>query len=358
VRLNVFLLSLLSLCASAFGAPKIELVEVAVEGKQPRIAVGPQGEMGIVYGFDGAVYFRRVDSKGKLFEPVRVAYVSPMALGMRRGPQIAITQSSFIVTAIDRGAGNLLSWRSQDLGKTWEGPMQVNEIKGSAVEGLHTISKGKKDLAMVVWQEKEEFKGQKVFASRTLDGGKSWSKGILVYQSPEGSVCPCCHPSITSDASGNFFAMWRNSLGGNRDLYWAKFDESKNAFGSAEKLGVGSWKFNACPMDGGSLLVQPDGKLLTVWRREKQVFTALTGEPEKLLATGTQPVIARGEKLNHFAWQAGEKLYYKNSDENTPVIIGTGAYPSIVATSQGCIVVFERIKGTTIGVGMALISSP
>ena len=47
----------------------------------------------------------------------------------------------------------------------------------------------------------------------------TWSKNVLIYQSPDGTICECCHPSVAIDKSGRILVMWRNSLGGSRDMY-------------------------------------------------------------------------------------------------------------------------------------------
>src|SRR4029434_6883546 len=102
--------------------------------------------------------------------------------------------------------------------------------------------------------------------------GATWSENSLVYKSPDRSVCECCHPSVIYDDQGRLHVMWRNSLGGNRDMFWASSDDNGKSFKPAVKLGVGSWKLDACPMDGGAMAVARDGKLAAAWRRDKEVF--------------------------------------------------------------------------------------
>ncbi len=48
---------------------------------------------------------------------------------------------------------------------------------------------------MVFWLDLRE-KGTVLYASKSMDHGETWSKNILVYRSPDGSICECCHPSI------------------------------------------------------------------------------------------------------------------------------------------------------------------
>lgn len=74
---------------------------------------------------------------GKNYEkPVKICDVSKLALGMRRGPRIAAGHGNVVVSAVGHEAGNQLSWRSTDGGKTWREPVQVNDSPNDAREGL------------------------------------------------------------------------------------------------------------------------------------------------------------------------------------------------------------------------------
>ena len=39
-------------------------------------------------------------------------------------------------------------------------------------------------------------KGKRLMGARSDDGGATWSKNLIIYQSPDGTVCECCHPSV------------------------------------------------------------------------------------------------------------------------------------------------------------------
>ena len=53
--------------------------------------------------------------------------------------------------------------------------------------------------------------------------------------------------------------MCRNKLGGSRDLYTLRLRDGRAA-GPAVKQGEGTWKLDACPMDGGGIAVR-DGRI-------------------------------------------------------------------------------------------------
>ena len=75
--------------------------------------------------------------------------------------------------------------------------------------------------------------------------------------------------------------MFRNWLGGARDLYVIQSSNSGTSFKRAQKLGTGSWKLDGCPMDGGGLAISRNGEVQTIWKREASIYTATPGMPEK-----------------------------------------------------------------------------
>jgi hypothetical protein len=234
-----------------------------------------------------------------------VAKPTKLALGMRRGPRVAVSGKSIMLSAItgELGGGkdgDLTLWLSKDQGNTWSEPTKINDQAASAREGLHAMVANDK-RADCVWLDLRN-KRTELWLSTSTDQGTTWSKNTLVYQSPEKSICECCHPSLCYDARGNLVVMWRNSIAGKRDMYLTTQRED-GTFASAMKLGSGSWDLNACPMDGGSLALKADGKLVTVWRRDSDLLmTQDDPTSEQPLGPGLQPVVAATEKGAFMAW--------------------------------------------------------
>lgn len=79
-------------------------------------------------------------------------------------------------------------------------------------------------------------------------------------------------------------------------------------FSAGRKLGKGSWKLDACPMDGGMLASDGKDQLVTVWRRDNQVFATLgNGQTEKQLGTGQQSWAAWSAAGPVFVWTQGRE---------------------------------------------------
>jgi Neuraminidase (sialidase) len=94
-------------------------------------------------------------------------------------------------------------------------------------------------------------KHNKIFGAKSTDGGKTWGKNIMIYASPDTTVCECCKPSVVMKGN-NIYVMFRNWLNGNRDLHIIQSTDIGLNFGQAQKLGAGSWTLNGCPMDGAN----------------------------------------------------------------------------------------------------------
>lgn len=311
--------------------------------KQPQAAVGDDGSVHLVYGIGDAVQYCQSLDEGSTFAKPRQAFRVPnMSLGMRRGPRIAKTNAAIVVTAIGgqmgKGRdGDVLAWHSTDNGKTWQGPVRVNDVADSAREGLHAMASGANGSVWCVWLDLRDKKSE-IYATVSKDSGATWEPNRCVYRSPDGSVCECCHPSVI--VSGNsVHVMFRNSLGGNRDMYVTSSTDDGKSFSEARKLGTGSWQLDACPMDGGMLAVGPKGAIATVWRRDGNVYAAAgDGSPEVLLGPGQQPWIAGTSEGSLIVWTVGREgdlLVQSPVSVKPQKLAGAARDPMITTSSNG-----------------------
>ena len=313
--------------------------------REPQLAANASYVV-LVFGAGRTIYFSSSPDRGKSFSaPAKVADVGILPLSRHRGPRVALSGSTIVITAVggnkaDEGPhahglpsdGDLLTWRSQDGGKTWSKGKAINDVPGSATEGLHALTSDGKGTLLAVWLDKRGAKGTKLYAARSTDDGATWSKNIAVYQSPDGSICECCHPSVAIDAAGRILVMWRNELAGARDMYLASSRDGV-AFSSPEKLGTGTWQLNACPMDGGGLAVSP-AKVLTAWRRDGNIFLAEPGRPERQIGTGKDVALALSGNRTYAIWSNGGKLEAWN-DGNAVALSDAGAFPAVCALPAG-----------------------
>lgn len=279
--------------------------------RQPQAAVGPSGQVHVAYAVGDTVFCATSIDGGRVFvTPREVGRAGVLSLGMRRGPRVVATADAVVIAAI-AGAegkgkdGDVVAWRSTDRGRTWSGPTRVNDQEDAAREGLHALAAGPNEELFCVWNDNREVNRMGVFGARSTDGGATWGPNVKVYQAPEGPICPCCHPSVAFAPDGTVFVMWRNAIQGARDMYLARSNDGGRTFPSVEKLGAGTWKLDACPMDGGSILVGADGRPETAWMREFSVFRGRPGQVERRLGPGTQVWGATGPNGAYFAWLVG-----------------------------------------------------
>jgi hypothetical protein len=329
----------------------------SIAGRQPVLAT--DGKMvGVVVGRDDGVYFAGSRDGGRTFtEPVRVAQTTHLALGLRRGPRIALTGSAIVITGIDGELGNgkdgdLIAWRSEDGGRTWADGVHVNDVAGSAREGLHDLAAGDNGLLATAWLDLRN-KGTRIYSSVSRDNGRTWSANRLVYESPTGSVCQCCHPSVAISAAGEIAVMFRNEIrvaGAAveapplRDMYLAR-GRRDGAFEPAIKLGTGSWPLAACPMDGGDVGFDRAGNLLTVWRREDRIYSDRPGQPEEQIGTGKNPVLAIAANGSYEAWMEGAGVTVRDAAGQTLGTFAGAHWPVLVTLADGSVLLAYEQDG-------------
>jgi len=273
---------------------------------QPRLALASADRVFLAYGQGSDVFVARSDDRGATFAaPVKVATVPGLMLGMRRGPRI-VARGDIVTVTLNRK--DLLAFTSTDAGRTWSGPVTVNDVPESAREGLHDLALSPDGRAFLTWLDLRLGK-MALAAAESTDGGRTWSRNDVIYRSPEISICECCHPSATFDGAGHLAVLWRNSLGGARDLWLMTRLSGATSFSTPTKQGEGSWQLKGCPMDGGQIIARGAGAFDSVWQRDGQVLLASPGSTELHLGPGRQPVAAPLATGTLLVWQRGPDLY-------------------------------------------------
>ncbi len=310
--------------------------------RQPQIAARASF-VGVAFGSANTVYFAASQNYGETFQhPVIVSdKAGALSLGRHRGPRIALTPTAIVISAIagpqGRGRdGDILVWNSTDKGRTWSQPAHVNSVPGSAREGLHAMAAAEDGTLYIAWLDLRT-KGTKIYGATSRDNGKTWSANELLYASPEGNTCECCHPSIAIGDNGEVQVMFRNWFQGNRDMYVVSVKDKKLA-----KLGNGSWPLNACPMDGGGISIA-DGKTYAAWRRDSSVFWNELGKPEVELGKGKDPAIVAAPGGPVVIWNAPEGLRTKGR-----VLDPGGAFASLTSSGRAIYAAWETAKGVRV----------
>ena len=315
---------------------------------QPQIAV-EGNRVALTFGSGSTVYYSGSKDGGRVFSsPVPVAKATFLALGRHRGPRIAITPQGIVISAIvgeQRGRdGDLVAWRSGDDGKTWSQGIRINTVPGAAREGLHGMASGGAGLVFATWLDLRENR-TKLLGAVSKDGGATWTDNVLVYDSPDGHICECCHPSALVGSRGELYAMWRNWLGGSRDMYVAASKDGGKSFQS-QKLGEGTWPLKACPMDGGGFLVDAKGQIHSIWRRESTVYATAGGQTEAALGPGKDASLALGKAGVYAAWTTGSGLMLKRPGKDAEPLAAEGGF--VTLAGQGPVIAAWEDKGAIV----------
>ncbi len=319
--------------------------QIAAAGSVVAMAFGSGTNILVAVSRDGGETFAK---------PVRVATASVIPLSRHRGPRIAIAGGEMVVTAVVGenevtgehahglpSDGNLMAWRSADEGRTWSGPVRINDAAGSAREGLHSLAAGAHGELFAAWLDLRKA-GTQLYGAWSSDGGATWSNNVAIYSAPEGTICQCCHPTAVFNEKGEVQVMWRNVLDGSRDLYLITSD-ARHGFGKPVKLGNGSWKINACPMDGGGM-VRDGGKTLTVWRREAAIFLDEPGHAEAQIGEGKDVALAPAEGSPYAAWiQNGQLILWHSGRQE--VVAAEAAFPALSALPGGGVLLAWEANG-------------
>jgi hypothetical protein len=302
----------------------------------------------MTYGAGKGIYFRASGNSGRTFgAPVKVAEAEILPLNRHRGPHIALSGATIVITAVvgktasqDAHAhglpsdGDLTAWRSVDGGMHWSGGVVINDVPSAAREGLHGLAGDPSGRLFAVWLDKRADTGTRLFGARSVDGGASWSRNVLIYSSPDGTICECCHPSVAIDPEGQIFVMWRNWLSGARDMYLARSRDGER-FTRSEKLGKGTWQIDACPMDGGGLAIDR-GRVVSAWRREGTLYLAEPGAHEKVIGSGRDIALSPSVKGLYAAWvDSGGIAVLTPGSTRTLLLSRSGAAPALATLHDG-----------------------
>lgn len=334
----VFIIVFFSACTEQKKSAAEQLI--IAQGQMPAVAKDNSGKLHLVFGTgDSIMYTVSTDNGISFSTPALIDVLPELVASHTRGPQITASDNGLTVIACN-GPGNIFCYTKNDTGK-WKSGARVNDVDTVSKEGLMALS-GDGQNTFAVWLDLRD-KHNKIFGAKSNDGGASWLPNSLIYASPDSTVCECCKPSVLVKGT-DVYVMFRNWLNGNRDLYLMHSADAGKSFGQAQKLGNESWALNGCPMDGGSLAIDNNGNLQTVWRRQGKIFLCEPGKPEIELGEGkgcTMELI--GEK-KVYAWtEKGEVICLLPGGKKE--LLGKGQQPIIkIMNDKQIICIWEDEK--------------
>ncbi|WDF77377.1 hypothetical protein PQ469_26185 [Mucilaginibacter sp. KACC 22773] len=311
-------------------------------GSQPQVSADNKGTIRVVYGDKDNIFCATSANQGVSFsKPVLVGRVANMHLGMSRGPQLASSDNYSVITAMDK-SGNIHWFRLKHSSSKWETMGVINDINQSAPEGLMGLTADKNNNFYAVWLDIRLGQHNQVYFSKLMAKTTAWSKNILAYQSPDGHVCECCKPNIA--VQGREVAiMFRNWLGGSRDLYVTRSADGGNVFQPAQKMGTGTWPLNGCPMDGGGIVINSSNNVQTAWQRKGDIFYAQPGASETLIGKGRNCSIAAAGAKTMISFQNNDTLKVASPNRKEVTMVGKGSFlKTILLNNNTMLCVWEQ----------------
>lgn len=304
------------------------------KGQMPALTTDKTGNIHMVFGYGDSIMYTFSKDNGISFSPpVLVDTLIDLIDYATRGPQIAPIDNGIAIIAVNK-SGNIYAY-AKDPSGNWMKPIKVNDADTTNKEGFLGLSSDGNHKLFAIWPDLRNDAKNKIYGAQSADGGKTWGSNILVYTSPDSSVCECCKPSVIMDGD-KVHVMFRNWLDGNRDLYFIQSDNAGETFGAAQKLGNGNWPIDGCPMDGGGLTLKSK-TVETIWRRRDSIFSSIPGQDEQFIAIGKGCSIAAKESNTVYTWTNDGKVFWKINN-NAPQQIGTGNLPVTLISDHQTIV--------------------
>ena len=128
---------------------------------------------------------------------------------------------------------------------------------------------------------------------------------------------------------------------------------TSKTFGPVVKLGTGTWKLNACPMDGGALRIGANGRPVSIWRRGGDVFLSASPNLEQRLGPGRQPIMAATPRGPVLAWTEGNVLKVMGPGQTEATTVDSdAAFPAMVTLPGGAVVLAWEQRGAIVVTGL------
>lgn len=223
---------------------------------QPHLAAAEDGSFYAVFIRNGNIEFSMSTDKGKTWSSPVVAIDAKGKAkgGMQRGPRVAVdSKKTVYVTApicFDEAefakqypTQDLYLTVSNDAGKTFSKPVQINEVPKKAPESLHWLAAAPGGEVFVTWLDmRQQTKGQDLAWVKITEQGRKVGRNQLI----PGPLCECCAPGLAVDPKGNPILIYREGgKNANRALLLAVSTNAGNSFAKVARINQGESKVDS-----------------------------------------------------------------------------------------------------------------
>jgi hypothetical protein len=290
-------------------------------------AFGPDGTLWLVRANADRVIVLKSNDLGRSFSaPVAV---TPEPMNLDWGPdaraRIAVDPKGGVVVTFaifqdKRFNGRAFSARSSDNGASFTRPQPLTADTTS--QRFENVAIDPAGRVFAAWLDKRNV-APAVAAGRPYPGAAlayAWSDDGAAFGDTSialDNTCECCRLGIAFAGPGRPVIAFRNIFDGSiRDHAVVTFKEATTP-GPLRRVSVDDWKLEACPHQGPSLAIAPDGSQHVAWFTDgaarKGLFYARAdsanqafGAPRALSSPDRQParpyLLANGQAL-HLVWK-------------------------------------------------------
>ncbi|MEE9553171.1 MAG: sialidase family protein [candidate division Zixibacteria bacterium] len=140
--------------------------------------------------------------------------------------------------------------------------VRLNDDLTETFQGLSRLSRiGQSNTMLAAWLDYRECPPcPEVSATRSLDGGLSWSANIRAdIQGEDAIPCECCRPWIAGGIDDRVLVAFRNNISDIRDIYVARANDDFTEFSPPVRASFGDWELPGCPFTGPILFQHSTG---------------------------------------------------------------------------------------------------
>lgn len=286
------------------------------------VAFDAQGTLWQASIQDGKLWVSHSKDFGQKFSTAVAVNNTPeiIAANGENRPQIAFAKNLVVVAWAQSlpdppFSGNVRFAVSNDQGKTWSAPANINDDTNPVSHSFVTLL-SHNDRIQAVWLDSRDrvnnpsFKGTSVYTAEFDTNTKRFSTNQKLAE----HSCECCQIALDTDTQGQAFGLWRHVFEGNiRDHALINLNGKEQA----TRVTFNDWKIEACPHHGPDMSIDRANTKHLVWfnhdSKEKQVLfygqiktndTALSkqigiGNTDK---PTTYPAVITTEKRLVLAW--------------------------------------------------------
>lgn len=204
-------------------SPPKNISNTRAHSARPNIAVGPTGDLSVVWLEGGRqVFFTRSTDGGTIWSPPKDISGGLLPNSV---PAPAIVEDGrgnlFVAWSVSNGRPVIT--RSVNGGGTWSSPQAMTTVQPTVYP---TLAIGPNGTLYAAWSESSGTFTE-VVLSRSVDSGSSFSKPVNVSRSPD---VPSMDSHVAVDRHGTIICIWHEVLMGNTEIYTARSTDGVKTF--------------------------------------------------------------------------------------------------------------------------------